>query len=228
MRSRSILDRPKVLDKILGKEIESVNQSRELAFTICNDGRLQDHPTTGKWNKITIPGYDPGKTCGKKGSSIFHTHVVLSAMPSLTDVDGYGREFSRHPSLKRGCSVGVDGIFCIGKNGKITVKEFTPDQEQRLLDSTKITKWRGDQVFCDKITEGEETLYACTMQEYNKKEHPMGIFKEVSMHGGSIWSGDEQSDISLFSPLPSMKIHCFGLEGGSMQLSCIARDSRPR
>ena len=224
MSPSSILDRPRVIDGIVAKEIESAMQSRELAFVVCQDGSVHDQHVIGKWNDIIVPDFDPEKTCKGKEAHVFHTHVVSSSLPSLRDTMSHSNRFRSHPSLKSGCSVGIDGVFCIGRNGVVEMKKFTPDQEKRLLKSSNVTKWTGDQVFCDNLVKDGESFQACTIQNLGAREISMGIFKEVSMHGGSTWSGDEQSDVSMFSPLPSMQLECFGSTGGKMQLSCVVRE----
>lgn len=209
------------MNKVIEKEIESILSSREIAFLACKDGTVHDQPSTGKWNKITVPGFNPEKACKGKDAFLFHTHVASSSMPSMLDNESYSTYFKRYPSLKQGCSVGLDGIFCIGRNGKVSTKEFTNEQENRILDEANVKKWHGEEVFCDKIVDGGQPLYACSVQNFGMREKVIGIFKEVSFFGGSAWAGDGQADVSMYSPLPSLQIKCFGSTGKGMQLACM-------
>lgn len=224
----SIANQPGIMDVIAGKVIESILQSREIAFIACADGSIHDQASVSKWNGVNLPDFDPEKTCNGKEASIIHTHVVSSSLPSLRDVASYGLQFTHHHSLKEGCSAGIDGVFCIGRDGNMTREPFTGKQERMILEKARVDKWIGEQVFCDKLVDGKKNYYACSIQDLGRVEKTMGIFKEVSFHGGSSWIGDEQSDVSMFISLPSLQIECFGARDNGMQLSCVATGRKER
>ena len=225
---QSILNDSDTIGKIIDRQVKSVLESKEVAFMVCRDGSVRDQNTIGEWNDIKVPDFDPGKSCGGKGAVSFHTHSGSSSLPSLKDISSFNKMFGIHPSLKAGCIVGVDGSWCIGRDGKITRKKFTESQEKRFLDESGTKKFIGDDVFCDKISSGKDTKYYCTAQFQGKRERPIGIFDEVSMHGGSVWTGSSVADIAMFSHLPSTRLECFGSTGGVKQLACMlsGRDDR--
>jgi proteasome lid subunit RPN8/RPN11 len=212
-----------VPDTILDEEITSIKETRERAFFLCGNGKKVVMNTEGPRDKARFYLFkdDMKKSCGNTPVTIFHTHGVGTGLPSYTDWETYKKHHDRFPMVTGHCSIGVDGMFCVGRDGDLQRVPMTPARERRMLAETGLKKFSGHAVFCDKIVGDGKEKFSCTIQTGLDTERPAGKFTEVSMSGGIVWNGDKDADVSMFSPFHDKEIECYAdVTGTGKRMTC--------
>jgi hypothetical protein len=236
MNGRDIDDLPVIsasIRKILQEESRGIKESRERVFFLCNNNNGHGDIFSAKIsNDSTLSYIDDSvieKKCGIAGGTIIHTHGVASGLPSSIDWMTYKEKFVEMPLVKMMCSTGIDGVFCVDRDGKKRARMFTPDEKSSLMKSTAMKRWTGDVVFCDKISREPDVKLACSIQrETGEKEDEVliGIFDELLVAGGISTAGERDADIAMFTPDMDREIECFGAgEGNVKRLACVVKDA---
>jgi hypothetical protein len=223
MSIKKTLGQSGIMNAVVSEQATSMKNAEERTFSVCKTGKIVPISVKGTKFYPTIDRQELIKSCDGKKFSLFHTHGTGAALPSTTDYTSYGTLFKSSKLIEAGCSVGVNGIFCVTRNGKKWFEKFSQENDKNILNLSGAKKWTGESVFCDKIDRGGKNKYYCTIQDDDKEKSAsaMGVFDSISVAGGATWNGDAEADVEAFSQSREKKMQCYGSTGKGKELTCI-------